>query len=639
MTKSRTASRTRTAPSRSKGASAVRKEVDTVDRRLERAQRQVLAVVVVLSAVAVWRPLVDPFMVVKLTVLVLGAVALLGLAGVRAVRAGRVTLPAGPVAVVVAALAVALVLATVTADNVGLAAVGQHRRYAGLLPYLAYLTAFLVALRVYAGGAVAGLARAVLVALGLVTAYGLLQVAGADPYTWQSRLDEPLFSTFGNTNFAAAYVAITTPVAAAALLFPRLGWASRPVAGVLLVLGLGYGVATGATQGVLAAAAGLGVVALGWAVARRRHRGAGRATAQTPRRPAWQLAAAGATGLLVVVLLAVWLAPDVARSGNERVQFWQAALAVTADHPVVGTGLDSFRDHFTRYRPAEHAVARGFQATDSPHNLPLGMLSQGGLLLAAAYLAFLAMTAWALLRGLSRLAPAELGPLAAFGGMWAAYQVQSLVSLDVPPLTFLHFLAAALVLCLSRVAERTTSLPLGLPAARPGRVVPQPGSPGRSGAMAALAVLTVLCLAAAWVGSRPLRADAAAGAVKGVKGAAALDGLDRAVALAPWEGEYRVRQAQARLDTGDEQGTYEAAAEAAELRAGSSKLALSAAELAVGLDDDAAAQVWLERALERDPSNPVALEQAADLAAEHGLGQDPRELRQRAKQLRREHGS
>lgn len=634
MTKSRTASRTRTAPSRSKRPSAVRKQVDVVDRRLERAQRQVLAVVVVLSAVAVWRPLVDPFMVVKLTVLVLGAVMLLGLAGVRAVRSGRLTLPRGPVVVVVAALALVLVLATVTADNVGQAVVGQHRRYAGLLAYLAYLSVFLVALRVYARGAVSGLARAVLVALGLVTAYGLLQVAGGDPYTWQSRLDAPLFSTFGNTNFAAAYVAMTTPVAAAALLFPRTGWASRPVAALLLVLGLGYGVATGATQGVLAAAAGLGVVALAWVLARRRRAGAARAGGGAGRRPAWQLAAAGLTTALVVLVLGLWLAPDVARSGGERVQFWQAALGIFVDHPVLGTGLDSFRDYFTQYRPAEHAVARGFQATDSTHNLPLGMLAQGGLLLGAAYLAFVAVTGWALLRGLWRLAPVDLGPLAGFGGMWAAYQVQSLVSLDVPPLTFLHFLSAAVVLAVAGAASGMLSVPIGLPAARAGRVVPQQGQAGRSGAISALAVLTVLCLAAAWVGSRPLRADVAAGSVKAVKGADALAGLDRAVALAPWEGEYRVRQAQARLDAGDVQGTYEAAAEAAKLRAGSSKLAFGAADLAARVGETDVAAAWLREGLRRDPRNPEALLRAAELTREHDLGQDADQLEQRAEQLR-----
>lgn len=633
MAKSRTATKERgTRPT----ARAARPGADPLDARLAAAQRHVVTAVVVLAAVAVWRPLPDPFMLPKITVVLLGALAVLALAGVRAVRAGHASVPRSPAAGLAAALMLMLVVATATADNPVLSLVGQHSRYGGLLSYLGYVVLFLACLRLYTASTAPGIARALLIGLGLVTAYGLVQVLGWDPYSWSSGRDAPVFSTLGNTNFAAAYVAITSPVAAAVALSPARSRNARGAAGVLLAAGLVYILATQASQGVLAVGAGLFVVALAsWL--RRRRAGSGRTARPAPPRPA-QVGAL-VVALAAVVAAALFVGPDLLRSGGERVQFWQAALASTADHPALGTGLDSFRDYFTRYRPGEHAAARGFQSTDSPHNLPLTMLAGGGLLLALAYVAFVGYTAWMLVRGLRTLQADRLLLLGGFGGMWAAYQVQSMVSLDVPALTLLHYLSAALVLVLV-ASPPALRVPLSLGAAAPrGRLVPARG-PQRATAAALLSVVAVATVAGAWWGTRPLRADLAAAQARGVKAAAALPALDRAVALAPWEAEYRLPQAQARLESRDAQGAYESASRAAELRRGSSKLALGAADLAAKLGRDDDARDWLAAALGRDPRNPAVFTQAAALSREHGgLGQDPDALAERAAQLEREYGS
>lgn len=633
MAKSRTATKERgTRPT----ARAARQRADPLDARLATAQRHAVAAMVVLAAVAVWRPLPDPFMLPKITVILIGALTVLALAGVRAVRAGHVSVPRSPAAGLAAALMLMLVLATVTADSPVLALVGQHSRYGGLLSYLGYITLFLACLRLYSAPTAPGLAQALLIGMGLVTAYGLVQVLGWDPYSWSSGRDDPVFSTLGNTNFAAAYVAITSPVAAAVALSSARSRSARGAAALLLAAGLVYILATRAAQGVLAVTAGLSVVALAsWLHGRRA--GNKRPSRPAPSRPVkvavLVLAMAG------IVVAAFFVGPDLLRSGGERVQFWQAALASTADHPILGTGLDSFRDYFTRYRPGEHAVARGFQSTDSPHNLPLTMLAGGGVLLGLAYLAFVGYTAWILIRGLRTVQPDRLLPLGAFGGMWTAYQVQSLVSLDVPALTLLHYLSAALVLVLV-ASPAGVRVPLSLGAAAPrGRLIPAGGAE-RATATALLLVVSVATVAGAWWSTRPLRADLAAAEARGVKGADALPALDRAVALAPWEAEYRLPQAQARLEAGDALGAYEGASRAAEFRRGSSKLALGAADLAAKLGRDDEARDWLAEALVRDPRNPAAFKQAAALSREYGgLGQDPEALAARAAQLEREYGS
>ncbi len=132
MAKTKTARRQGPASNRGRPPARARKPVDALDLQLAAVQRGTLAVVVVLAAVAFWRPMPDPFMLPKITAILIGSVVLLAIAAARAVRLGRVTLPWGPPVWLALALGAALVLATVTSDNVLLSLVGQQRRYSGL---------------------------------------------------------------------------------------------------------------------------------------------------------------------------------------------------------------------------------------------------------------------------------------------------------------------------------------------------------------------------------------------------------------------------------------------------------------------------------------------------------------------------
>jgi O-antigen ligase len=608
--------------------------VDALDVRLAAAQRFVLGATVVLAGVAIWRPMPDPFMLPKITAILLGSVVLLTIAAARAVRLGRVALPWGAPVWLALALAAGLVLATVTSDNVLLSLVGQHRRYSGLASYLSYLVVFLVAVRLYAGREPRGLMKAVLLSLGVVSVYGLLQVAGLDPYTWASKGLPQRFSTMGNINFAAGYTAMAVPVAAAVALLP--GWSQgwRLTGGALLLAGIAYIALNGSSQGPVAAAAGLGLVAAAWLLSRTQ----GRPAPPTGRRRiVW--AACGVLALAAVAAVVVRFGPAALDGFSERQYFWRAALGIFADNPVLGTGMESFRDNFTRYRAPEHAVFKGFDGADSPHDLPLSMLVSGGLPLMLLYLAFVGYVGWVLVRGLLVAPPGRLVGLAAFGGMWLAYQVQSLVSVDVPGVTFLHFLSAALILAAARPPSTVSFRLFSLAPAARGAFLPRGTKTARRAAITALAAVVLLGTASAWVVTRPMRADLAAGqGVRAADAQAKVTAFDRAVALAPWEGEYRIGQGKARLDAGQQDEAYESVLAAAELRRGSSRLALGAADFARRAGDAPTASFWVEQALERDPSNPLLLEEVAALVAADGDTARAERLRQQAEGLRTDHG-
>lgn len=634
MTKTKTKTRARPAPARPVARPAPTRTVtDAFGLRLAGAQRMVLAVVVFLSAAAVWRPLPDPFMAPKITVIVLGAVALLALAGVRGIRGGRLSAPAGPLAWIVAALVVMLLLATLAADNRGQSFFGQQRRYGGALSYLAYLSVLLVSVRLYADVRSRGLVRAFMIALGVVSGYGLLQVAGLDPYSWDTGGLAATFSTMGNTNFAGGYVGMALPLVAAVAVLPGWSRTDRLVALGLLVPAFGYMLATRASQGPIAAGGGLVVVAAAWLLARRR---AGLALVPPSGRPRLAAGAAALVGAVGLLALAVRIGPAALNSFSERRYFWRAAVSVVGDHPVLGVGMDSFRDYFTRYRAPEHGVFIGFDGADSVHDLPLGMLMAGGVPLGLAYLAFVGYVGWTLIRALPTAPPDRMPQLAGFGGMWTAYQVQSLVSVDVPSVTFLHFLSAGLVLAAAG-PPRTMSWSLPFRAAPRGALLPRGNGPARSLAVGALGAVILLAGLAAWQGTRPIRAELTAGSV-----GAAPDAVGKAqvfaeaVRLAPWEAEYRLLHARAALEAGLQEDAYREAVTAAELRSGSSKLALGAADFSQKRGDEREAARWVDQALARDPANPLLLEEVAAFIR----SSDPEradELVQRAADLRADH--
>ncbi len=279
----------------------------------------------------------------------------------------------------------------------------------------------------------------------------------------------------------------------------------------------------------------------------------------------------------------------------------------------------------------------GFDGADSPHSVPLSMFVAGGLPLGLTYLAFVGYTGWALIRGLLAATPDRLLTLAGFGGMWVAYQVQSLVSVDVPAISLLHFLAAALILAAARPpGSRSFSLPL-TPAAR-GAFLPRARGNARGLVAAGLAVTLLLGLSSAWLAIRPLRADlAAGGAGQAADAPARLEALDTAVRLAPWEAEYRLMQGRALLEVGEQGRAYDAAVAAAEFRQGSSKLALGVADFAEKRGDAPTAAFWIDEALRRDPNNPLLLEEVAALVLAKGETERADELTQRAASLRVDH--
>lgn len=353
-----------------------------------------------------------------------------------------------------AAFLVASMLATALSLSPLVSLVGFDR-YAGLLPRLLYAAIALAVVGVHwerpAGLrqiAWASGAGAVVLACAVV-----LQQAGIDRILWAGPVPGTVFDfppgTMGFSNFAGGYLGIAAPF------LVYLAISTRRLVG-RCALGAGLGlvlVAVWYTQsrgGMIAAVVGLGVMAL--------------ASRPGPSRWAKRAVALAAALVAVASVVVVWHpgadAPPEQLAGIEqlrtktlgfRLAYWSAAGRIFADHPGVGTGLDTFYAYYPRYRAADAKLdaqsvtdgsgTLGYTYTDQPHNIFLGHASNSGALGVGSYLLLVGL---ALRYGLRRARILEAGPrllLAAFLGVLAAYLAQGFFSIDEPALAAIGWVA------------------------------------------------------------------------------------------------------------------------------------------------------------------------------------------------------
>jgi O-antigen ligase/Tfp pilus assembly protein PilF len=568
-----------------------------------RWQQRALIALVALSPVLVWRPIDDRFGLPKATLTLVVAIGLATLGALRALTERRVLLPRHPLVWAVTAFAGALLVTGVLSTNRALSFVGDTEFYAGVIGTVACLVVALVVARVFEE-AWAGWFLAAIAGGAAVTAlYAIVQRLEADPLTWGYAGAGFVFSTMGNPNFAAAVAGIGAPIAAGLALLPSWPRPLRLAAAATSVVCVGGALATTSFQGAAAAAAGLAVVAVAAFFANR---------ATLVAR--WGSARLAAVALGALVLLGAVTLGGVDDVGaaldngfDERGLIWRTALDVIADHPVVGTGPDTFGQVFLAERPVEHAVRFSYTRADQAHDIPLNMFATGGVLLGVTYLAVVVITAVVLVRGIVRGTGDRAVLLAAAGGGWVAYQVQSLVSLDTPTLLLWHWVLTALVFVLALdppFAEYL--LPGGTPTStKPSKRQRRPRTSG-----SAVAAVVVVGLLAAWFATRPFRAhlaiERAQGHLTSNNVAAAYGEAKKATRLAGWSADAWLLRTQIEEASRDVDNAVASATNAARRDAGDPDLAIVAARLvqAYRPQDE---NPWWEEAIDRDPNDPANL--------------------------------
>lgn len=396
----------------------------------------------------------DAFALPKLTLLRLvsiGIVLLVLFDGKISWRGGRAGLWLGLFAIV-------LVASTLFSTAPHVAFLGVYGfRIDGLLSWMCYFMVFSFGAIYFDRKILPSLLLLVVIGGWLVSLYAVFQFLGFDPLKWG--LDPTrgrVWSSFGNPNFLAAYVAMTLPFGAALLIIGPTK-AHRIFAGIGLGLQLWVLIQTVSRAAWLGALVGLAVF-LGLSAAW------GKIASKK-----WLLGTLGA--LVVLGLLAPWsriserfrtVSTLTSPEWVLRIAGWKAALGLAKEKPILGHGAEGYQLNFRR-----HIDSSFFRITHEtqkspllPHNEFLQVLVTAGGVGLLLYVLFLA----ALGRSALRLRGDPL--VAVFAAALIASLVNNLFSFHTVATVALFFFLAGV---LAGLSENPKTLPL--PGAKTGQLV------------------------------------------------------------------------------------------------------------------------------------------------------------------------
>ena len=547
----------------------------------------------------------DVFNVPKYTLAVVGALILAGIWVVESVHERRLPTWRNGLQWLVATVTAWTAVSTLTGVDVHVSLLGNYGSYDGLYLMLAMAVLMMSAANAFETTDLRKLLGAFCFGgAGVVALYGLLQLHDSvfhgsrwDFLHWHNlTFGTDIFSTFGNPNHLAGYIAIVLPVVVVVGLGARRWWwrVAASAFSVVLLVELLRTAARGAWVATIVAAA---VLALFLAP-------------EILRRPAALVGTVGAVvvlaaGGMVAVgrkFLHASLSGLFQSSGmdpvQQRFQLWRAAVSIGAHHPLTGIGPDNFALVWQQHQPKAWVAALGpVYLANGTHDIFMNLLADQGFV---GMLLFVALLAWVAVRSIgawrrcrlgerlagdvdteaARLARGQRVLLAAIAAGITAYVVQAVFNVQQVGLTFCFWLLVGLLaLTTSKIgvpdtlrpavllsaaapaampeaegAEPIAGTPPGLPRRRPGgaRLAGVPWLTALT-AVAVTAIVVVLSLGA----DGPYRADHAYWAAQQASAAATAGGgsgsstsasaqetltylhdIEHATALNPWEPRY-----------------------------------------------------------------------------------------------------
>ena len=274
-----------------------------------------------------------------------------------------------------------------------------------------------------------------LVAIGIFESiYGLLQYLRLDPINWNNELAW-IFGTFGNPNFLSAFLGMSV-CASLFLLFVDLGprWRLLNISNVLMGI-ICISIST-SIQGLVLVA--IGIFSLLVVLAFKRSRIIGFAFTSFGVFGGFT----ASLGLLQIGPFARYLYQE---STTFRGDYWRAGIKMAQDNLITGVGLDSYGDYYRQYRDSVAADRRGLDMySDSAHNLLIDLIANGGLILLAAYLLLNLIVLNSIYRNLKKSDSRKIEDFA-LPVVWVAFQVQTLISINVSSLAIWGWMTSGLL--------------------------------------------------------------------------------------------------------------------------------------------------------------------------------------------------
>jgi len=328
---------------------------------------------------------------------------------------------------------------------------GDNLRQLGFLTYLGFVIFMLATIKFFKFEARTLFNNAILVLSAFYVVYGIMQYSGNDPFNWINQYN-PIIGTLGNPNYASALMAILATLCFSFFFDQEMKSAQRIlfVAVSLLLAFVVY--LTDASQGLLAMAAGVGLFV---------------AVKLFKFKPVLGIASfitliAGATVVLAGILQSGPLERFLYKpSVTLRGYYWRSGLEMLQSNWLTGVGIERFGVHFRQNVDPEFPIKFGYELmTTNAHNVPIQLFATGGVFLGLAYLAILSLVLFYAVLGIYKLSGNRLNLCIGLFAAWAAYQLQSVVSIDNIGLTIWGWVLGGAIIGLvtsSIFGENTTT--------------------------------------------------------------------------------------------------------------------------------------------------------------------------------------
>ena len=328
-----------------------------------------------------------------------------------------------------------------------LSIVGTWGRNNGLLTYVALLIV-LISLSVSKKIDVSVLTIKSMTVLGLIeSAYGLMQIADMDPISWV-RNDNVVILTLGNSNFASALLGLTAIATLTYILQNKTSFAQKFILIPSYCFQFYLVFKSDALQGLIILVFGSAVVGLVY-------------IRNTPNIAIRRIFIPTSIMMFSIGLVSVFgifgkgpLANFI--SGNQsslldRYYHWVSAIKMMNDNFFFGVGLDAFGEFYRQYRVSESIRLRGIAdvGTNNAHNVFLQLGATGGVLLLLSYIMLTFFILWRAFKALKNCKDKVL--VGGLLGIWLAYQIQALVSIDQIGLAVWGWISAGCLISLSYV--------------------------------------------------------------------------------------------------------------------------------------------------------------------------------------------
>lgn len=319
---------------------------------------------------------------------------------------------------------------------------GAFSRNTGFLTYASLVFVFLAATLLTRAHSFQKVIGALLLAGIINTIYSLIAATGRDIITWNNP-SKTILGTFGNPNFISAFMGIFITLLIVQVLDHSVSTRSR-----LLYLGLLPFVALAiyysrSLQGIMVAAFG-SILAIYFYI--RSKEGYLRAS---------RLYLGGAIAIGFVSIAGILDKGPLASllysyTVDLRGEYWKAGINMGLANPIFGVGIDSYGTNYRTFRELSATVAPGMEVTtDTAHNVYIDVFAGIGFPGLLAYLAINGLILFAAVNHLKRTKAFD-GRFLTLFLCWAAYQLQSIVSINQIGLAVWGWVLGGLIIAYTR---------------------------------------------------------------------------------------------------------------------------------------------------------------------------------------------